>query len=689
MNHVSKTHYLFIVPVILSFLFGCFSGQSFGATAEQANAPAPAFHRIKVIDRETGRGIPAVELKLTDSRIFYTDSAGIVAFYEPDLMGKEVFFHIKSFGYSYPYGYETLGYSYPEDPSRRKGKAFRITPGGNTVIKMDRRNIAQRLYRLTGSGIYRDSRLLGDKIPPTQDTTDEPAMGMDSALAIIYQDKMFWIFGDTLFASKLIGNFRVTGATSQLPSKGGLDPDAGVALSYFRDGPRIKPMVNDEHKVIWLEGLRVARDESGNEHLFANYLKIKSDGSLESQERGLLEYNDKTQQFDIISVYPNDAVIIPGGHTFRHKENGVEYFYNAFTWSNVRCSTDIKAIKQLSSYEAFTCLKEGSRFDGSAEQLERDENSCLVWSWRKNTSPISENQMNKLIKTGHMKQDEAWYHLLDVNTAKPIVSQNGSIHWNEYRQRWISIRSQIWGDSLLGEIWYFEGDTPLGPWIYGQKIITHAGKKGVDWTGQRKDPYSFYNPVHHPQFDKDGERVIYFEGTYSTAITGGAFATPGYDYNQMMYKLELDEQRLFLPVPVYQVQTDTYLYRTKANLPNDRNKNSIIAFFAPDRPRKNTIPIYEVRNKKDGSVRLTTAKRDSENLEYSVAFYGVQASAEIASDSPTSITVNLYEFAHPNGQRIYSTRQSIDKKGFEKSEKPLCRVWKNPIKFNPYQLASK
>ncbi len=58
------------------------------------------------------------------------------------------------------------------------------------------------------------------------------------------------------------------------------------------------------------------------------------------------------------------------------------------------------------------------------------------------------------------------------------------------------------------------------------------------------DKYSFYNPVHHAFFDQDGGRVIYFEGTYTTSFSGNPMPTPRYDYNQIMYRLELDDPRL-------------------------------------------------------------------------------------------------------------------------------------------------
>ena len=88
--------------------------------------------------------------------------------------------------------------------------------------------------------------------------------------------------------------------------------------------------------------------------------------------------------------------------------------------------------------------------------------------------------------------------------------------------------------SQLGEIWYAEADKPEGPWKYARRIVTH-------------DRYSFYNPKHHPFFDQRGGRYIYFEGTYTHMFSGNPEQTPRYEYNQMMYRLDLSDPRLKLP----------------------------------------------------------------------------------------------------------------------------------------------
>jgi hypothetical protein len=91
-----------------------------------------------------------------------------------------------------------------------------------------------------------------------------------------------------------------------------------------------------------------------------------------------------------------------------------------------------------------------------------------------------------------------------------------------------------------GEIWFSEANTPTGPWVYARLIINH-------------NKYNFYNPTQHPFFD-DGN-IIYFEGTYTASFSGAPTQTPMYEYNQIMYRLDLSDAQLVLPMPVYYVKT--------------------------------------------------------------------------------------------------------------------------------------
>ena len=102
---------------------------------------------------------------------YVTDSRGIVAFDEPGLMGRKVFFAVKSHGYEYP-----------GDGFGFRGKALDVVSGGRGRVEIKRVNIAERLYRMTGAGIYRDSVLVGDKVPIAEPVLNAQVFGSDSVL---------------------------------------------------------------------------------------------------------------------------------------------------------------------------------------------------------------------------------------------------------------------------------------------------------------------------------------------------------------------------------------------------------------------------------------------------------------------------------------------------------------------------
>ena len=191
---------------------------SFGASP----ADAQRYFTIEVIDESTGRGVPLVELKTTSSITCYTDSNGVVAFDEPGLMDQKVFFFVKSHGYEFP-----------KDGFGFAGVALDVKPGGSAQLKVKRVNVAERLYRITGGGIYRDSVLVGRKVPIERPLLNARVLGQDSVFATVYNGKVRWFWGDTNRVAYPLGLFAVAGATSPLPSQGGLDPGAGVNLDYF------------------------------------------------------------------------------------------------------------------------------------------------------------------------------------------------------------------------------------------------------------------------------------------------------------------------------------------------------------------------------------------------------------------------------------------------------------------------
>src|SRR5436190_19984294 len=69
------------------------------ATASAALGARPEPFAIQVVDVQTGRGVPLVELRSVSNLRFYTDSAGLVAIDDSALMGRPVVFHVRSDGY--------------------------------------------------------------------------------------------------------------------------------------------------------------------------------------------------------------------------------------------------------------------------------------------------------------------------------------------------------------------------------------------------------------------------------------------------------------------------------------------------------------------------------------------------------------------------------------------------------------
>lgn len=477
---------------------------------------------IRIVDEQTQRGVPLVELVTVNNLRFITDSAGLVAFNEPGFMGTRVYFSITSHGYEFPKD----GFGY-------RGKALDVKPGGEVTIPIQRLNIAQRLYRITGQGIYRDTILAGLKAPTEQPVMNGLVLGQDTVQCVIYKNRIHWFWGDTNRAAYPLGQFGTAGAVSDLPSNGGLDPDVGVNLRYFVDPAGFsRPMVPGTN-LRWVDGFLVVRDEAGQDRMIGRCDVLKS--LSERIERKLIIYNDAKDAFDDLVKFDRDEPLCAQGHVIRHTVDGKDYFYFYCPLAVLRVEARLEAIKTTAAYEGFTCLAPGARYAKGGARLDRDSSGKLIWAWKKNTPPLTQEQHAELVKTSQIKPDEKWYDLKDVQTKATVNIQNGSIAWNPFKKKWILIVSQLGGkSSMLGEIWYSESDKPEGPWRWARKIITH-------------DKYSFYNPVHHPFFDKDGGRTIYLEGTYTYTFSRQGDPTPLYDYNQVMYKLDLGDERLKLP----------------------------------------------------------------------------------------------------------------------------------------------
>ncbi len=620
-----------ILPALLLGLQLCALGQ--------AELPPSALFAIRVVDAETGRGVPLVELETVNHLRFYTDSNGTVAFREPGLMGRQIFFHVRSHGYEYPK--DSFGY---------RGVRLKTTPGTEAVLKLKRLNIAERLYRVTGAGIYRDNRLLGRSAPIEQPLLNGMVFGSDSVVTAVYRGKLHWFWGDTNRPSYPLGNFHVPFATSLLPGQGGLDPGLGVNLTYAvgKNGFAKEAAKMPGKGPTWIDGLVVLPDKNQRPRLLAQYVKIKS--PLTVYERGVVQFNDERQQFGHRATFSKAVPLYPHGHPFLHRAaDGQEYVYFAGGMPLVRVRASLASYLDPSQYETYTFLPAGSGSD-----VQRNPDGSLKFEWRGGQPKLDLKQVNKLIAEKRIRAGESPVHLIDIETGKPVLTQQGSVYWNDHRQRWVMIISQSFGSSMLGEIWFAEASRPEGPWVYARKIVTH-------------NDYSFYNPKQHPYFAKDGGRTLFFEATYTSTFSGNKHPTPLYDYNQIMYRLELDDPRLNLPVPVYERPGDA-----GSTWSTVRHGNAAPRFFALLKPAEGTVPIGW--DEKTG--RLVRLAKAADAL-----FHAAADPAALGRD----YLVPLHGWTRANqAQTIYShdDRPPSDEK-WQRSKEPLCHVWPLPRSISP------
>jgi hypothetical protein len=442
-------------------------------------------------------------------------------------MNQRVFFYVRS-----------DGYECPKDGFGFAGVALRTDEKGGAEIKIRRINLAERLYRITGAGIYRDSVLLDEPVPIRQPLMNGQVLGQDSVMAVPWRGRLWWFWGDTLRPRYPLGQFQMSGATSLLPGQGGLDPAVGIDLEYFVDREGFsRPMCPvDTAKPVWIRGIAAIPGESGRPTLVGHYAVMKSLGEM--VEHGLVVFDEETEQFvRRVQFDLNRPWHCPLDQAVEIREGGQTYLAFISAYAIVRVRPTLKDMSDQSQYETFTCLEPGARYDALRPRVEHDRAGHAVYGWKRGTDPITPAQERKLIVAGKIRPAEAYFQPQDLDSREAIELHRGSLAWNEFRRKWILIAVQTGGkSSLLGEVWYSEADAPTGPWRWARKIVTH-------------NKYTFYKPVHHPFFDQQGGRIIYFEGTYANTFSGNPSFTPRYDYNQIMYRLDLANPRLSRPLP--------------------------------------------------------------------------------------------------------------------------------------------
>ena len=369
---------------------------------------------IEVVDDATGRGVPLVELRTVNEIRLVTDSNGVAALSRAGADGRPAGLLPRvEPRLRVPQGRLRLprqGAAGPRRASRRRLKIRRI-------------NIAERLYRVTGGGIYRDSVLVGRAVPIRAPVLNAQVFGSDSVVNAVYRGKIYWFWGDTNRPGYPLGNFHVPGATSRLPADGGLDPGRGVDLDYFVGARRLRPADRPDARARARPGS--AAWSSSTTRLATRAIAsgcspatAKIRPPMETYERGLVEFNPETNTFEKAATYPLDAPNYPTGQAFLHTVGGVEYVYFATAYPLIRVRAEPEALKHPERFEAFTCLAPGQPPD--RPRVDRGDDGSPRWAWTRDAAAITPAVQAKLIKDGTLKPEEALLHLRDAETGKPL-----------------------------------------------------------------------------------------------------------------------------------------------------------------------------------------------------------------------------------------------------------------------------
>ncbi len=438
-----------------------------------ASASAVEPCRIRVVDAENGWPVPLVELRTAHHVSFFTDNAGVVAFDLPELMGVETWLTV-----------EADGYERKADGFGFRGFRFTPEPGGEQVVEVDRTIVARRLGRLTGGGIFGESQKLGEHA----DWTESGILGSDSVQNAVHRGRMFWAWGDTHVPRYPLGLFHMVGATTPVRPLASFEPPLKLKFDYFRDEEgHVRNVANlfpDDPGPTWIRGCASLPDASGNERLVGCYSKIEP--PMNSCRVGLCVWNDETENFESVEVLWDKK---DGG-----AEPELQPVGHAIFW------TDPGGKSWLLFGDPFPSIRMPATFEG--------------WRDRRNWEPVAPPKT------------------LAGADGREVTPHRGSVAWNTYRQKWVAVFGEHGGDpSFLGELWYTEADSPLGPWGEAVKVLSHRR-------------LTFYNPRLHPEFTPEDSPVLLFEGTYCQTFSGEPRHTPRHDYNQILYRLDLDDPRL-------------------------------------------------------------------------------------------------------------------------------------------------
>jgi len=441
-----------------------------GLAAGGGAPPAPC--RIEIVEKGSGWPVPLVELRTTHEARLVSDNAGVIACDLPELLGRETWFGVHGHGYEVP----ADGFGY-------RGVRFTPRPGGTQRIEVTRTNLARRIGRLTGIGLFAESQKLG----AMPDWQDGPVLGCDSVQTASFGGKKFWLWGDTTLAHYPLGIFHSSSATTSLKPFAAFEPPLKPRFDYYTNAqgrPRGVAEFPGQGPT-WITALTTLPDAAGRERLVASYMKVKA--PLDVYERGLCVWNDDEDRFEHLRTVWNKTAgdktpgFLPDGHAaFWTDSAGKRWLLFGNPLPTLRCPATFEAWQDPGQWEKLAPQKT----------------------------------------------------LKSVGEGKVVKPHSGSIAWHPWRKRWVTVFMESFGKpSAFGELWYAEAAEPTGPWGPCIKVLSH-------------DNYTFYNPRLHVELTPAESPVLLFEGTYTQQFANKPFPTPRYDYNQVLYRLDLDDPAL-------------------------------------------------------------------------------------------------------------------------------------------------
>lgn len=373
------------------------------------------------------------------------------------------------------------GYEVPKDGFGYRGVRLTPRPGATLRVVVTRTLPARRLGRLTGAGIFGESQKLGLET----EWVETGVLGCDSIQAAVYQGRRHWFWGDTTLARYPLGIFHMSGATTPERPLAAWEPPLRLRFDLFTNAagaPRGVAVMPGDGPT-WLTGVATVPDRTGRPRLVAHYMKIKP--PMQVYQWGQCVWNDETASFERLRVLWTDspatpkAPAVPEGHPVSWRdEAGRDWLLFGNPLPRLRCPATFEAWQESSTWEVLTPQASVRAADG----------------------------------------------------GRAVRPHSGSMAWNTYRGRWVTVFMEHFGKpSAFGELWYAEAPAPTGPWGAALKVVTH-------------DNYTFYNPRLHPELTATNSPVLLFEGTYTMQFADKPAPTPRHDYNQILYRLDLDAE---------------------------------------------------------------------------------------------------------------------------------------------------